>query len=172
MGEYNQPDYKWYVVWMKPEPRDSRILSAWEYESDAKDDLKETLAIPRVKKSGELFEVVAKRTCKQKGLDPDDDLNWLNLHDIFKGERNPGKAVHARHATSFEQKMLEAEERFNSDTNPGHQAMSLCEFYQMLGAFQESVFGTGAFTTVDQARMIKWETKGAVLRTAFIRRCR
>jgi hypothetical protein len=73
---YNQPGYKWYVVWMKPLPRDSRILSAWEYEEDAYEALGEVMADAKHNRFPAAFEVVAKRTCKQRGLDPDDDLNW------------------------------------------------------------------------------------------------
>jgi len=89
---YNQPGYKWYVVWMKPLPRDSRIFSAWEYEEDAYEALGEVMADAKHNRFPAAFEVVAKRTCKQRGLDPDDDLNWLNLHDLFAG-RNPGVLV-------------------------------------------------------------------------------
>jgi hypothetical protein len=89
---YNQPGYRWYVVWTKPEVRDSRILTAWEYKSDALDDWNEIVVIPSLKGRDREFKVLALRTLKEYGFDPNDDLNWLNLHDLIAG-RNPGVLV-------------------------------------------------------------------------------
>jgi hypothetical protein len=50
-----------------------KILSGWEYNEDAKDDLNEW------KENGHTgLKVYSKTFLKGKGIDPDNDSNWTN----------------------------------------------------------------------------------------------
>lgn len=62
----NNPDYKvWNVV-------NNKIVTGWEYASDAKDDKKE------MEENGHKVKAYNKGQLRAMGLDPDDNKNWGN----------------------------------------------------------------------------------------------
>ena len=62
-------NYTRFVV--RPDLGKPCIYSGWDYESDAKDALKE------MKEGGKIAKIVSRRTLEQSGVDPNNGDNWV-----------------------------------------------------------------------------------------------
>lgn len=67
--QMNQPGYKWYVV----DVDTRKILSGWEFQADAKDELRNQPPLQAGKKPPK---VLSGRYLKGAGVDPNNDANW------------------------------------------------------------------------------------------------